>query len=219
MWVCFTTDPSIDMWNITLNSSCVKCKEKSCDSHGIPNRPHWTVDRSETGCSGDSIIDLSVLVKDFSKRDTGRLMLTWSTDSSEQGPQQHQVLTVTSLRYKESLSGYVYAGIGVGGGCVVLGVSVVAVVIGRFWYKRKKTAAQRARRRAERRHAARNGGGRGEDEASDNDNDRQHLVGGGDRGYGAIPRHGHGINSDTAPSEIENEVVLQTDSEGTTRDV
>ena len=62
-----------------------------------------------------------------------------------------RVLTVTSLRYKESVSGYVYAGIGVGGGCVVLGVSVVTTVIERFWYKRKKTAAQRARRIAERR--------------------------------------------------------------------
>ena len=32
--------------------------------------------------------------------------------------------------------------------------------------------------------AARNGGDRGEDEASDNDNDREHLVRGGDRGNG-----------------------------------
>ena len=67
----------------------------------------------------------------------------------EQGPQQHHVLTVTSLYYKESVIEYVHVGIGVGRGCVVLGVSVVTVVIGRFWYKRNKKAAERARRRAE----------------------------------------------------------------------
>ena len=151
MWICFTTDPAENMWNIQLNNSCVKCKERSCYSPSLPNRPHWTVSRDQTGCVGDSIIEISVLVKDFSKRDTGRLMLTWSSDDPDQGPQEHKVLTVTSLHYRESISQYVYAGIGVGGGCVVVVASVVVVVAGRYWYKRKKRAANRARRMAERR--------------------------------------------------------------------
>ena len=60
----------------------------------------------------------------------------------EQGPQQHHVLTVTSLHYKESVIEYVHVGIDVGGGGGGgggrVGVSVVIVVIGRLWYKRKK---------------------------------------------------------------------------------
>ena len=78
-------------------------------------------------------------------------MLTWSSDDPDQGPLEHKVLTVTSLHYRESMSQYVYAGIGVGGGCVVLVASVMVVVAGRYWYKRKKRAANRARRMAERR--------------------------------------------------------------------
>ena len=47
-------------------------------------------------------------------------MLTWSSDDTDQGPQE-QVLTVTSLHYRESMSQYIlYDGIGVcgpGGQC------------------------------------------------------------------------------------------------------
>ena len=58
-------------------------------------------------------------------------MLTWSSDDTDQGPQEHKVLTVTSLHYRESMSQYVYARIGAGGERVVLVASVVIVVAGR----------------------------------------------------------------------------------------
>ena len=150
------------MWNIDLNDSCVKCNNEmrgSCPR--LPNRPEWKVARNETGCCfGSSSLEVSVKVVDFTERDSGRMMLAWATDASDQGPTKHRVLTVTTLTYNETdphtsrdgeKNRFVYVGIGSGGVCLVLVVSVVTVVSGVVVHKRRKAAARRQRRRAERR--------------------------------------------------------------------
>ena len=126
----------------------------------LPNQQQWMVSRNETGCFGSSTLEISVSITDFKQSDVGRLMLAWSSDASGQGPKDHEALTVTSLNFnrteqntgsKRDMSRFIYAGIGSGGVCVVIGVSVIAVVIGVVVHKKRKRNARRQRRRAQRR--------------------------------------------------------------------
>ena len=101
LWLCYSTDEYITMQNISLNESCIKCHSHSYTSvkcGTLPNRPQWTVTRIQYGtCTLQMALELSVFVTDVDQEDSGKFMLTWSSDESHQGPQDHSVLTVTSL--------------------------------------------------------------------------------------------------------------------------
>jgi hypothetical protein len=101
LWLCYSTDEYITMYNISLNESCIKCCSHSYTSvecGTLPNHPQWNVTRIQHGtCLVQMALELSVFVTDVDEKDSGKFMLAWSSDDEDQGPQYHHVLTVTSL--------------------------------------------------------------------------------------------------------------------------
>ena len=158
LWLCFTTDKYVTIWNISLNSSCTECFLRSVDCPELRNRPHWNVSRNQVlNCSSNYLLELTVVVTNARKEDSGRFMLTWSSDSSDTGPKNHPVLTVTSLNVTSSDSNndrglsreyiYIYSGVGgVGVGLLVV-VCVVVTVAVRCKVRRQPVRRDHRRRR------------------------------------------------------------------------
>lgn len=80
-------------------------------------------------------LEVAVLIPRVTKEDEGKLVLTWSSDSTSQGPQRHAQLTQTVLHVTEKpraqsggggVSVYIYVGIA---GGVLLAVAAIAVAL------------------------------------------------------------------------------------------
>ena len=140
LWLCYTTDEQTTMKNISLNTSCVQCLgEHSGPCDPLPNRPNWTVTRSQQGsCFERTKLTLTVRAANVSEEDRGKFMLTWSSDEEKQGPKKHKVLTVVTLNITadsrprgsvENKTNYMYIYIAIGGSSVALLVIVTGIVM------------------------------------------------------------------------------------------
>ena len=153
LWLCFTTDPRITIYDIDVNSSCVECVEDFPNCGNLPNRPYWAVTRNQTGCFSEALLQLSVHVTNVSTRDHGWFMMTWSADPHDKMLQNHTLLTVTTLNVTSVAnsdgsgldSRYVYMSIA--GGCVGVGLLVGLVVISVAIRARRKRGGPHRRRR------------------------------------------------------------------------
>ena len=134
------------MQNISLNTSCIECLSHSYTSVNcgtLPNGPQWTVTRIQHGtCLVQMVLELSIFVTDVDRNDSGKFMLAWSSDRMHQGPQDHSVLTVTSLNVtvNQSEGGtkelnnhdniIIYSTAGGSAGLLILVVMGIAVFVG-----------------------------------------------------------------------------------------
>ena len=164
LWLCYTRDEYTTMQNITLKTSCVKCRDQMSGYCGnLPNRPRWAVSRNQIGtCFEQTLLELTVLVTDVRETDRGKFITTWSSDEEEaQGPQKHAALTTTTLgvtagssRADGENSRYGYVPIAAAGAGTILLMVITVVVVFMAVKKRRKVRNARQNRRQRRRKSS-----------------------------------------------------------------